>query len=165
MIDKITPNLWFTKEAEQAAKLYVSIFPDSKIDRVTESAAESPSGPAGSVKMVEFTLFGQSFFAMSAGPLDDFNHSISFSVACKDQKEIDTYWDALLKGGGKPEPCGWLKDKYGVSWQIVPEKINDWNADKDREKAKRVFEAMMKMQKLDIATLERAYAGKEAATA
>jgi predicted 3-demethylubiquinone-9 3-methyltransferase (glyoxalase superfamily) len=165
MINKITPSFWYADKAEEAAKFYVSIFPNSSIDRLSESPAESPSGPAGSVKMVEFTLFGQSFFAMSAGPMDDFNHAISFSVACKDQKEIDKYWNALQEGGGKPEPCGWVKDRYGVSWQIVPEKINDWNADKDRAKARRVFEAMLKMEKLDIAKLEAAYNGKEAAHA
>jgi predicted 3-demethylubiquinone-9 3-methyltransferase (glyoxalase superfamily) len=161
MTNKITPSLWYSDKAIEAAEFYVSIFPNSSIDRITESPSESPSGPAGSVKMVEYTLFGQSFFAMSAGPLDPFNHAISFSVACKDQKELDKYWDRLLEGGGTPEQCGWLKDKYGVLWQIVPEKMNDWNADKDRAKARRVFEAMMKMVKLDIAELEGAYNGKE----
>jgi predicted 3-demethylubiquinone-9 3-methyltransferase (glyoxalase superfamily) len=164
-VAKIIPSLWYTDKAEEAAKFYASIFPNSKVDRVSESPGDSPSGPAGSVKMVEFTLFGQPFFAMSAGPLDEFNHAISFTVNCKDQKEIDTYYDKLLAGGGKPEPCGWLKDKFGVSWQIVPEKMNDWNADKDRAKAKRVFEAMMKMQKLDYARLEAAFNGKAAAHA
>lgn len=165
MINKIVPSLWYNTEAEEAAKLYISIFPNSSLDRVTTSASDSPSGPAGSVKMVEFTLMGQPFFAMSAGPLDDFNHAISFTVNCKDQKEIDRYWEMLMEGGGKAEPCGWVKDRYGVSWQIVPEKINDWNADKDREKAARMFQAMMKMEKLDIAKLEAAFNGKETAHA
>jgi predicted 3-demethylubiquinone-9 3-methyltransferase (glyoxalase superfamily) len=161
MLSKITPSLWYIDKAEEAAKFYVSIFPESKVDRVSESPSDSPSGPAGSVKMVEFTLFGQGFFAMSAGKLDDFNHAISFTVNCKDQKEIDTYWEKLLTGGGKEEQCGWLRDRYGVAWQIVPDKMNDWNADKDRAKAKRVFEAMMKMVKLDFARLEAAFNGKE----
>jgi predicted 3-demethylubiquinone-9 3-methyltransferase (glyoxalase superfamily) len=165
MTHRIVPSLWYSDKAIEAAQFYVSIFPHSSIDRITESPSDSPSGPAGSVKMVEYTLFGQSFFAMSAGPLDDFNHAISFTVNCKDQKEIDTYWNALIEDGGKAEPCGWVKDRYGVSWQIVPEKINDWNADKDRARARRVFEAMMKMEKLDIAKLEAAYHGKETAHA
>src|SRR5215208_7030361 len=114
MMQKITPSLWYNKEAEEAAKFYASIFPDSRVDRVTALPAESPSGPAGSVKVVEFTLFSQKFMAMSAGPLDQFNHSVSFTVNCKDQAEIDRYWNALL-AGGKAEQCGWLKDKYGLS--------------------------------------------------
>ncbi|HEU4955030.1 MAG TPA: VOC family protein, partial [Gemmatimonadales bacterium] len=119
----------------------------------------SPSGPAGSVKIVEFTLLGQPFQAFSAGPLDQFNHAISFVVNCDTQEEIDRYWDALLKGG-TPEQCGWLKDRYGLSWQIVPEVLATLMTDPDREKAKRVGEAMLKMVKLDIAELERAAAGE-----
>jgi len=153
----ITPHLWYSKEAEQAARFYASIFPDSRVDRVTDLPSDSPSGPAGSVKMVEFTLLGQPFAAISAGPLDPFNHSISFIVNCDTQAEIDRYWDALLKGGS-PEQCGWLKDKYGLSWQIVPKVLPELMTDPDREKAKRVSEAMLKMVKLDIAELERAAA-------
>ena len=165
MTSKITPSLWYSDKAIEAAEFYVSIFPHSSIDRITESPADSPSGPAGSVKTVEYTLFGQPFFAMSAGKMDEFNHAISFSVACKDQKEIDAYWARLLEGGGKEEECGWLEDRYGVRWQIVPDKLNDWSADKDRAKARRVFETMMKMVKLDYAELERAYNGREKAAA
>src|SRR5213082_2640587 len=112
---KIFPHLWYAKEAEEAARFYASIFPDSRVDRVTPLPVDSPSGPAGSVKLVEFTLFGQPFMAMSAGPLDPFNHAISFVVNCDDQAELDRYWNALLEGG-KAEACGWLKDRYGVSW-------------------------------------------------
>jgi predicted 3-demethylubiquinone-9 3-methyltransferase (glyoxalase superfamily) len=158
-MQKIAPHLWFAKEAEAAAKFYVSIFDNSRIDRVTDSPADTPSGPAGSVKMVAFTLFGQPFMAISAGPLDPFNHAISFVVNCSDQAEVDRYWNGLLEGGGKPEQCGWLKDRYGVSWQIVPTALQDMIADPDRAKAKRVMEALLKMVKLDIAALQRAYRG------
>ena len=161
-IQKITANLWYAKEAEEAAKFYTSIFPDSRIDSVTPLPADSPSGPAGSVKVVEFTLFGQKFIAMSAGPLDDFNHAISFMVHCDDQAELDRYWDALLKNGGTEEQCGWVKDKFGVCWQITPTILNDLMRDPDRAKARRVAEAMLKMKKLDVAELRAAAAGKAA---
>ena len=155
----ITPTLWYSREAEEAAKFYASIFPNSRVDRVTALPADSPSGPAGSVKIVEFTLLGQPFEAFSAGPLDQFNHSISFSVRCDTQEEIDRYWDALLQGG-TPEQCGWLKDRYGLSWQIVPKLLSTLMTDPDREKAKRVSEAMLKQVKFDIAELKRAAAGE-----
>jgi predicted 3-demethylubiquinone-9 3-methyltransferase (glyoxalase superfamily) len=156
---KIIPHLWYTSEAEEAARFYASVFPDSRVDRVTALPNETPSGPAGSVKIVEFTLFGQPFMAISAGPLDAFNHSISFVVNCEDQAELDRYWNALLKGG-KVEQCGWLKDKYGLSWQIVPKVLGELMTDPDREKAARVGAAMLKMVKLDIKTLEAARDGK-----
>ena len=158
-LQKITPFLWFADKAEEAAKFYVSLFPNSRIDSVTAMPANSPSGPPGSVTVVEFTLDGQQFAAMSAGPLDPFNHAISLFVSCENQAEIDKYWDALGKGGSY-EPCGWLKDRYGVSWQIVPRVLMKMHKDKDRERAKRVMETMLKMHKLDIAALERAYGGK-----
>ncbi len=116
---KIFPHLWYAKEAEEAAHFYASIFPDSRVDRVTPLPTDTPSGPAGSVKVVDFTLFGQRFQAITAGPLDPFNHAISLVVMCDDQAELDRYWNALLEGG-TAEACGWLRDKYGVSWQIVP---------------------------------------------
>jgi predicted 3-demethylubiquinone-9 3-methyltransferase (glyoxalase superfamily) len=153
---KILTHLWYAKGAEEAARFYASIFPDSRVDRVTSLAAESPSGPPGSVQIVEFTLFGQPFQAISAGPLDPFNHAISVVVHCDDQKELDRYWNALL-AGGSPEQCGWLKDRYGLSWQIVPAVLQDMIADPDREKARRVSEAMLKMVKFDIAALQAAY--------
>jgi predicted 3-demethylubiquinone-9 3-methyltransferase (glyoxalase superfamily) len=159
LTQKIVPHLWYTKEAEEAARFYASIFPDSRVDRVTPIPAETPSGPAGSVPVVEFTLFGQSFMAISAGPLDKFNHSISFMVRCDTQAEIDRYWGSLLEGG-TPEPCGWLRDRYGVSWQIVPAQLEDWMADRDRNRARRVVEAMLEMQKFDIAKLQAAYDGR-----
>lgn len=129
------------------------------MDRVTTLASETPSGPPGSVKVVDFTLFGQRFQAISAGPHHEFNDAISLVVVCDDQAELDRYWDALLAGGGKPVQCGWLIDRYGLRWQIVPAQLERMMADPDRARAKRVADAMLKMVKLDIAELERAYAG------
>src|ERR1700686_1523796 len=150
---KITPFLWYSKEAEEAAAFYASVFPDSRVTRVTTLPSESPSGPPGSVKIVEFPLFGQPFMAMSAGPLDPFNHAVSFVVDCEDQAELDRYWNALLKGGSTGQG-GWLKDRYGVSWQIVPRGLGEMMASPDRAKAKRASDAMLKMVKLDIAALQ-----------
>ena len=158
-IQKITPFLWYSNEAEEAARFYVSIFPDSRITRVSTLPSESPSGPPGSVKLVEFLLCGQQFAAMSAGQLDPFNHAVSFTVNCETQAEVDRYWNALLEGG-KPEECGWLKDRFGLSWQITPTVLGEMMADPDRAKAKRATDAMLKMVKLDIATLQAAYEGK-----
>lgn len=157
-MQKITPFLWYAKEAEEAAAFYASIFPDSRVNRVSALASESPSGPPGSVKVVEFVLCGEPFLAMSAGPLDPFNHAVSFVVNCVDQAEIDSYWNALLQGGSA-EQCGWLKDRYGLSWQIVPTALGEMMADPDRAKAKRASDAMMKMVKIDIAALRAAFAG------
>jgi predicted 3-demethylubiquinone-9 3-methyltransferase (glyoxalase superfamily) len=156
---KIMPHLWYTKEAEDAARFYASIFPDSRVDRVVTLPGDTPSGPEGSVKVVDFTLFGQRFQALSAGPLDPFNHAISFVVLCDTQAELDRYWDALLKGG-EAEQCGWLKDRYGVSWQIVPAALDQMIGDSDRERGRRVTEVMLKMVKLDIAKLKAAYDGR-----
>ncbi len=157
---KIVPFLWYAKEAEEAAKFYASIFPNSSVDSVNAMPADSPSGPEGAVKVVEFTLFGQPFTAMSAGGKEPFNHAISFTVSCDDQAEVDRYWDALLQGGGKTQACGWLLDKYGLAWQITPKVLTEMMKDKDRVRGKRVAEAMMQMIKLDIATLQKAYDGK-----
>ncbi len=160
-MQKITPFLWYAKEAEEAAKLYTSIFPNSRVVRVTAMPSESPSGPPGSVKIVEFVLFGQDFTAMTAGPLDPFNHAVSFVVNCEDQAEIDKYWNALLEGGSA-EQCGWLKDRFGLSWQIVPTLLGKLMSDPDKTKAKRASDAMMKMVKIDIAALKAAHEGKPA---
>jgi predicted 3-demethylubiquinone-9 3-methyltransferase (glyoxalase superfamily) len=154
---KIFPHLWYAKEAEEAAKFYASIFPDSRVNRVTALQSETPSGPPGSVKVVDFTLFGQRFQAMSAGPHHDFNDAISMVVLCDDQAELDRYWDALLEGGGKPQACGWLNDRFGLRWQIVPTMMDELMGDKDPVRSQRVTDAMLKMVKLDIATLEKAY--------
>jgi predicted 3-demethylubiquinone-9 3-methyltransferase (glyoxalase superfamily) len=156
---KVHTFLWYAKEAEEAAKLYASIFPDSRVDRVTPLWSESPSGPPGSVKVVDFTLFGQRFQAMTAGPHHDFNDAISLVVSCDDQAELDRYWTALLEAGGKEQACGWLTDRFGVRWQIVPAVLDEMMADPDPARAKRVSDEMMKMIKLDVAALERAYRG------
>jgi predicted 3-demethylubiquinone-9 3-methyltransferase (glyoxalase superfamily) len=158
-MQKITPFLWYSTEAEEAAAFYASIFPDSRVNRVVTLPTESPSGPPGSVKIVDFVLLGQTFTAMSAGPLDPFNHAISFVVNCDTQAEIDRYWDALLAGGGSAEQCGWLKDRFGLCWQIVPTVLPRLLGDPDRVKAKRAADAMMRMVKFDIATLEAASLG------
>lgn len=155
---KIIPHLWYVREAEEAARFYASIFPDSRIDHVTTMPAESPSGPAGSVTVVEFTLAGQPFMAISAGPFEPFNHAVSFLVECSDQAELDRYWDAL-GAGGTIEQCGWLRDRYGLSWQIAPAVLGPMMRDPDRAAARRATEAMLKMTRLDIATLERAFRG------
>jgi predicted 3-demethylubiquinone-9 3-methyltransferase (glyoxalase superfamily) len=156
---KITPHLWYATEAVEAAKLYVSLLPDSRIDSVTTMPADTPSGPEGSVQIVEFTLAGQPFTAFSAGPLDPFNHAISFMINCDTQAEIDKLWDGLSQGG-KIEQCGWLRDRYGVAWQIVPTVLAEYMKDPDRGRARRVTQAMLKMVKLDIAELRRAYDGR-----
>ncbi len=156
---KIVPFLWYAKEAGEAARLYASIFPDSRVDRVTTLHSESPSGPAGSVEVVAFTLFGQPFRAMSAGPHHEFNDAISITVLCDDQAELDRYWTALIEDGGKPLACGWLVDRFGLRWQIVPAVFEAMMADKDPARSKRVTDAMMTMVKFDIAMLEKAYRG------
>jgi predicted 3-demethylubiquinone-9 3-methyltransferase (glyoxalase superfamily) len=160
-MSKVTPCLWYSEKAEEAARFYVSLLPDSRIDSVTPLPADSPSGPAGSVQVVEFTLAGRPFMAMSAGPLDPFNHAVSFMIECEDQAEVDRLWDAL-SAGGTVEQCGWLKDRYGLSWQIVPKALGQMMKDKDRARARRVAEAMLKMVKLDVEGLRRAYEGAPA---
>jgi predicted 3-demethylubiquinone-9 3-methyltransferase (glyoxalase superfamily) len=157
---KIVPHLWYAKDAEEAAKLYAKIFPDSRVERVSELPADSPSGPAGSVKIVEFTVFGQAFMAITAGPHDEFNDAVSFVVNCDTQAEIDRYWNALIEHGGKPVACGWINDRYGVRWQIHPRQLGEWMIDKDRTKARRVAEEMLRQTKFDIAKLQAAFEGR-----
>ena len=154
---KIYTHLWYSKEAEEAARFYASVFPDSRVDRVTPLLGESPSGPPGSVKVVDFTLLGQRFQAISAGPHHEFNDAISIVVLCDDQAELDRYWSALLEGGGRAQACGWLIDRFGLRWQIVPAKLDEMMRDKDPDRSQRVTDAMLKMVKLDIAALEKAY--------
>jgi predicted 3-demethylubiquinone-9 3-methyltransferase (glyoxalase superfamily) len=157
---RIYPHLWYAKEAEEAAKFYASIFPDSRVNRVTPLLSESPSGPPGSVKVVDFTLFGQRFQAISAGPHHEFNDAISMVVPCADQAELDRYWNAFLEGGGKPQACGWLIDRFGLRWQIVPAVLDEMMSSGDAARSKRVTDALLKMVKLDIAALEKAYRGR-----
>ena len=158
-MSKVSPFLWFDKEAEQAARFYVSLLPDSRIDRVATLAADTPSGPEGSVQVVEFTLAGQPWAAMNAGPLDPFNHAVSFLIPCRDQAEIDRLWNAILKNGGQEQQCGWIRDRWGLCWQIVPDNYADMMASPDRAAARRYAQAMMTMVKFDKAALEKAFAG------
>jgi predicted 3-demethylubiquinone-9 3-methyltransferase (glyoxalase superfamily) len=154
---KIYTHLWYAREAEEAARFYASIFPDSHVDGVTALLSESPSGPPGSVKVVDFTLLGQRFQAMTAGPHHDFNDAISIVVECDDQAELDRYWNALIEGGGKAQACGWLIDRFGLRWQIVPAVLSEMMREPDPARSRRVTDAMLKMVKLDIAALENAY--------
>ena len=155
---KITPCLWFASQALDAAQFYTSIFPDSKIRDVHHAKADTPSGKEGSVLLVTFTIAGQNYQALNGGPHDRFNDAISMSVSCEDQAEVDRYWTALTADGGKPVQCGWLKDKFGLSWQIVPKVLPELLSDPAKGKA--VMQAMMKMIKLDVAGLRRAADGK-----
>jgi predicted 3-demethylubiquinone-9 3-methyltransferase (glyoxalase superfamily) len=148
---RLVPHLWYIKEAKEAARFYVKIFPNSRIDRVW-------SLNKGSVETVEFRLFGQPFFAMSAGEHDPFNDAVSFGVRCRTQAEVDRYWNAILKNGGKAVACGWIQDKYGVRWQITPIALLDMMADRDRKKAARVAAEMQRQVKFDIRKLKAAFA-------
>src|SRR5439155_2108506 len=156
-MQKITPFLWFNDNAEEAAKFYVSVFPKSRIV-TTARYGEAGPGPKGSVMTVEFELNGQRFVALNGGPEFKFTEAISFVVNCETQEELDKMWEKLLQGGGRPNQCGWLKDKFGLSWQVVPTVLAELVQDKEPEKSKRVMQAMLKMVKIDINELEDAYA-------
>jgi predicted 3-demethylubiquinone-9 3-methyltransferase (glyoxalase superfamily) len=158
MMQKVTPCLWFDGQAEQAARYYVSLLPDSRIDRVLRSPADTPSGPAGMVLLVEFTLGGNRFTGLNGGPQFPFTEAVSFQIACEDQAEVDRLWVALSDGGSEG-PCGWLKDRWGLSWQIVPTRLFQLLNDPDPGRARRAMQAMMQMGKLNIAELERAADG------
>lgn len=158
-MSKIVPCLWFAGEAERAAQFYVSLLPDSRIDNVQRSVVDTPGGPEGSVLVVEFTVAGQPFMALNGGTPLPFNHAVSFKIDCMDQAEVDRLWDALLAEGGEPVACGWLRDRYGLSWQIVPADALKLFAGSNREGAKRAMQAMMQMVKLDVGALQRAYEG------
>jgi predicted 3-demethylubiquinone-9 3-methyltransferase (glyoxalase superfamily) len=161
-MSKVSPCLWFDGEAEEAAKFYVSLLPDSRIEKVQKNTVDSPAGKAGSVLVVDFTLAGQRFMALNGSKAFDFTHAVSFKIDCADQAEVDRLWDAL-SDGGSVERCGWLKDRYGVSWQIVPTALVQYLGGLDRAGAQRAMQAMMQMVKLDIAGLKNAYEGKLAA--
>jgi len=160
-MQKITPCLWFDSNAEEAVKFYASIFKNSKIGKISRYGKEGyeiHGKPEGTVLTVEFELNGQTFTALNGGPTFKFNEAISFQVHCKSQKEVDYYWDKLSKGGDeKAQQCGWLKDKYGLSWQIVPTVLGEMLQDKDARKLERVMSALLQMKKLDIKTLKQAY--------
>ncbi|MFY9555411.1 MAG: VOC family protein [Blastocatellia bacterium] len=157
-MQKITPFLWFDDNAEDAVNFYISIFENSKVLSVTRYGEAGP-GPAGTVLTVEFQLHGQQFVALNGGPQFKFTEAISFSVSCETQEQIDELWEMLSEGGEKSR-CGWLKDKYGLSWQVNPTVLKEMLQDKDPEKAKRVMEAMLQMDKIDIKTLKQAYEGR-----
>ncbi|MGH9503890.1 MAG: VOC family protein [Terriglobales bacterium] len=155
-MQKITPFLWFDNNAEEAMKFYTSVFKNSKLGKVTRYPEGSP-GPAGTVMVGTFQIEGQEFIALNGGPVFKFTEAISFVVNCETQKEVDEYWQKLTSGGGREVECGWLKDKFGLCWQIVPTILGKLMADEDTEKSSRVMQAMLKMKKIDIEGLQRAY--------
>jgi predicted 3-demethylubiquinone-9 3-methyltransferase (glyoxalase superfamily) len=156
---KIRPCLWFDGQAEEAAAFYASVFPNSSVDKVVRAAAANPSTPAGAVLTVEFTLDGAKFVGLNGGPEFPFTEAVSFEIACQDQAEVDRYWEDLVADGGEYSQCGWLKDRFGVSWQVVPRQLLEMLENPDRDAAGRTMEAMLKMQKLDIEQLRKAFAG------
>lgn len=162
-LQRISPCLWFAQEADVAARFYTSVFPDSRIIRTThygEAGHEIHGMPAGSVLTVDFELDGQAFTALNGGPLFKFNEAISLQVFCQDQSEVDYYWEKLSAGGDpSAQQCGWLKDRFGLSWQVVPTELSEMISDSDYARSERVMTALLRMQKLDIAALRRAYAG------
>jgi predicted 3-demethylubiquinone-9 3-methyltransferase (glyoxalase superfamily) len=156
-VQKITPCLWFDDQGEEVAIFYTSIFPNSRIGSIAYYGEAGP-GKAGTVVTVDFELDGQTFVALNGGPADfSYNEALSLMIHCGSQAEVDSYWDQLTNGG-EEGPCGWLKDRYGVSWQVIPTRLDDLLADPDREKSQRVMAAMLKMSKIDVAELERAAA-------
>ena len=162
-MSKVTPCLWFNGDAEEAANFYVSLMPDSKILKVQRNAADNPSGKEGSVLVVEFTLGGQRLVALNGGMKMEYTHALSLQIDCEDQAQVDSIWAAFLAHGGKEEQCGWLRDRWGVAWQVVPRAMFQFLSSSDRAAAKRAMQAMMKMVKLDVDALRQAFEGKSAA--
>ena len=158
-MDKIVPCLWFNGAAEEAANLYVSLFADSRIDAVHRSAADYPAGKAGDVLTVQFTLAGRRYLGLNGGPEFAFTEAVSLQIDCEDQEEVDRIWDSLAAHGGQPNRCGWIKDRWGLSWQVVPRAMTRMLTSSDRAGAGRAMQAMMTMGKLDVAALEKAFAG------
>ena len=157
---RITPCLWYDGNAEEAANLYASIFPDSSIDAVHRAPADYPSGKSGDVLTVDFTVMGMRFLGLNGGPMFKFDEAVSFIIHTQDQEETDRYWDAILASGGKPSACGWISDRFGLRWQITPQRLLDMMTSPDKAASKRAMEAMMGMVKIDIAALERAFGGE-----
>jgi predicted 3-demethylubiquinone-9 3-methyltransferase (glyoxalase superfamily) len=156
---RITPCLWFNHNAEEAAAFYTKIFPNSAITNIVHApSGGTPSNEPGAVMVVEFQLDGHTFVGLNGGPHFSFSEAISYQVPCADQAEVDYYWDALLAEGGEPGPCGWLKDRFGMSWQVFPTRLMELNSDPDPERANRSMQAMMTMQKIDLAAIEAAVA-------
>jgi predicted 3-demethylubiquinone-9 3-methyltransferase (glyoxalase superfamily) len=162
-MSKISPCLWFNGEAEDAAKFYVSLLPDSQINRVQRNPVDSPAGKAGTVLVVQFTLAGQEYMALNGGTRFEYTPAISFKIDCADQAEVDRLWDSLSSDGGTTQQCGWVRDRYGLSWQIVPSVLPEFLGGPDAAGAKRAMQAMLGMTKLNIAELRRAYEGRSAA--
>jgi predicted 3-demethylubiquinone-9 3-methyltransferase (glyoxalase superfamily) len=158
-MSKISPFLWFDREAEEAANFYVSLLPDSRIETVQKSVVDTPSGKAGTVMVVEFTLAGQRFMALNGGMRFEYTPAVSFVIDCADQAEVDRLWDTLSANGGEPGRCGWLKDRFGLSWQIVPHDLPKILGGPNREGAARAMQALLGMAKLDFVALKRAYEG------
>jgi predicted 3-demethylubiquinone-9 3-methyltransferase (glyoxalase superfamily) len=158
-VPTITPCLWFDGQAEEAARFYTSLFPDSRVDKVVPAAADNPSTRAGEVLTVEFTIAGNHYIGLNGGPEFPFTEAISLYVDCKDQAEVDHYWDALMQGGGTPSVCGWLKDRFGLSWQVIPRQLNEMLESPDRPAAARAMEAMLKMEKIEVEKLREAFEG------
>jgi predicted 3-demethylubiquinone-9 3-methyltransferase (glyoxalase superfamily) len=158
-MSKIFPCLWFVSEAEEAANFYVSLLPDSRVEKVQRSSVDTPSGKAGSVLVVQFTLAGQKYMALNGGIRFEHTPAISFVIDCADQVEVDRLWEGLSANGGAPGQCGWLKDRFGISWQIVPSILPKLLGGSEGAGAKRAMQAMMQMHKLDIAALQKAYDG------
>ena len=158
---RVAPMLWFDGQAEEAANFYVGVFPNSRITRIARCGDSGP-GPKGSVLVASFELDGQPFTALNGGPRFKFTEAISLVVHCRDQREVDRYWDTLLEAGGQTQACGWLKDRYGLSWQIVPSEVMEMIADDDIEKAERARNAVWQMIKLDLGAIRRAYDGRPA---
>lgn len=153
---KVTPSLWFNGNAEEAAEFYVSLLPNSRVESVMRSPADNPSTPAGAVLVVNFTVAGQPFTGINGGPQFPFTEAISFAIDCEDQAEVDRLWGALTADGGSPGRCGWLKDRFGMSWQIVPREMGTLLGDPDPDRARRAMEAMLRMSKIDLAEMRRA---------
>ena len=163
-MSKIRPCLWYDGTAEEAANFYVTLLPDSRVDNVQRSPADTPSGPAGSVLVVEFTLAGQKYIGLNGGPEFKFNESVSFQILTEDQAETDRLWNALTADGGEESVCGWVKDRWGLSWQVTPKRLLELIGDQDKDRARRAMEAMLKMRKIDIAAIERAADGETVTT-
>jgi predicted 3-demethylubiquinone-9 3-methyltransferase (glyoxalase superfamily) len=161
-MDKVSPCLWFDGRAEEAAKFYTQLFPDSRIVSIDRAPGDNPSTKQDEILTVTFTIAGRTFIALNGGPDFTFSEAISLSIDCADQEEVDRYWAALTADGGEPGVCGWLKDRFGLSWQVVPRQMVEMLGSLDRAAAKRAFEAMLSMTKLDVAKLEQAYEARAA---
>ena len=159
---KITPSLWFDGNAEEAARFYASIFPKSQVDKVVKATTDVPGIAKGEVLTVEWTLDGTRFIGINGGPDFHFTEAISFTIDCQDQAEVDHYWDALIKNGGEPSVCGWLKDRFGLSWQVIPRELTEMMESEDKAAAERATNAMLEMVKIDVAKVRQAYEGTPA---